>query len=182
MISAALAVLETEEQRNELSEIYQKYSGCFYSIAMSKLHNKQDAEEAIQEAFLSIAKNPDCFFNITRENRLSYINVIIRNASFRIWNRKNKIRANETELRSDVADKTFSFDEKLCSDLTREEIYDFIDTLPELSKEALYLRIHLQMKYSDIAVELGITEDAVKKRITRAADSIFRFVEEKRNE
>lgn len=177
MISAALAVLETEEQRNELSEMYEKYSGCFYSIAMSKLHDKQDAEEAIQEAFLSIAKNPDCFFNITREDRLSYINVIIRNASFRIWNRKNKIRENEIELRADIADAAFPFDEKLCSDLTREEIFRFIDSLPEISKAALYLRIHLHMKYSDIADELGTSESAIKKRITRAANSIFKFVE-----
>ena len=33
MISTALALLETDEQRNVLSEFYQKYKNRFYAIA-----------------------------------------------------------------------------------------------------------------------------------------------------
>ena len=47
MISAALAVLESEEQRNELSEIYENNISNFYNIAFQQLHNKHDAEDAI---------------------------------------------------------------------------------------------------------------------------------------
>ena len=50
MISAALAILETQEQRNELSEIYEHHKKTFYAIAYSKLQNRPDAEDAIQEA------------------------------------------------------------------------------------------------------------------------------------
>ena len=57
MISAALAVLESEEQRNELSEIYENNISNFYNIAFQQLHNKHDAEDAIQDAFLAIANN-----------------------------------------------------------------------------------------------------------------------------
>ena len=35
MISAALAILETDEQRNELSEIYERNIKTFYSISSS---------------------------------------------------------------------------------------------------------------------------------------------------
>ena len=45
MISAALAVLESEEQRNELSEIYENNISNFYNIAFQQLHNKHDAED-----------------------------------------------------------------------------------------------------------------------------------------
>ena len=38
MISTALALLKTDEQRNVLSEFYQKYKNRFYAIAYSKLH------------------------------------------------------------------------------------------------------------------------------------------------
>ena len=64
MISAALAVLESEEQRNELSEIYEQNISNFYNIAFQHLHNKHDAEDAIQDAFLSVAGNPDTFFAV----------------------------------------------------------------------------------------------------------------------
>lgn len=41
MIAAALAVLETDEQRNELAEFYKESLGRLYTIAMSRLHNQQ---------------------------------------------------------------------------------------------------------------------------------------------
>ena len=68
MISAALAVLESEEQRNELSEIYEQNISNFYNIAFQHLHNKHDAEDAIQDAFLSVAGNPDTFPQKTELN------------------------------------------------------------------------------------------------------------------
>lgn len=182
MISAALAILESEEQRNELSEIYEKNMKTFYSIALSNLHNKQDAEDAIQEAFLSVAKNPDTFFDIPQEKRVSYMNVIIRNISYRIWNKKQKAEDNQVELNNSIADESVSVEEKISSEYSCEEIYGFIHTLPEAAKAALYLKMHFDMKYSDIAEELGISEETVKKRIARAVSKMKQFMEDRADE
>lgn len=91
MISAALAILETEEERSELSQIYEHNIKRFYSIAFSKLHNQQDTEDAIQDAFLAIAKNPKPFFSVSADKRVSYINVVIRNSAIKIWNKNIKL-------------------------------------------------------------------------------------------
>ena len=64
MISTALALLEPDEQRNVLSEFYQKYKNRFYAIAYSKLHGKAAAEDAVQEAFLRIVDKPENFYKI----------------------------------------------------------------------------------------------------------------------
>lgn len=178
MISAALAVLKTDEERNALSEIYTKNIKSFYSIAFSKLHNAHDSEDAIQEAFLAIARNPDNFFAIPQEKRVSYINVMIRNISFSIWNKKLKIEDTQVELDENIVDESISLDEKISSELSCIEIYRFIDTLSETTKTALYLKIHFHMKYSDIASQLEISEEAVKKRIARAAVKIKQFMED----
>lgn len=123
MISAALAVLKTDEERNALSEIYTKNIKSFYSIAFSKLHNAHDSEDAIQEAFLAIARNPDNFFAIPQEKRVSYINVMIRNISFSIWNKKLKIEDTQVELDENILDESVSLDEKISSELSCIEIY-----------------------------------------------------------
>ena len=175
MISAALAVLKTDEERNALSEIYTKNIKSFYSIAFSKLHNAHDSEDAIQEAFLAIARN---FFAIPQEKRVSYINVMIRNISFSIWNKKLKIEDTQVELDENILDESVSLDEKISSELSCIEIYRFIDTLSETTKTALYLKIHFHMKYSDIASQLEISEEAVKKRIARATVKIKQFMED----
>ena len=51
MIDAILSTMENEEQRNELAEFYSKHKSKLYAIAMSKLHNQSEAEDAVQEVF-----------------------------------------------------------------------------------------------------------------------------------
>lgn len=69
MIQAALAVLENDKQRNELATCYEQYKNRFFSIAYSKLHNSEEAEDAVQEAFLRVANNPNKFFTISPEEK-----------------------------------------------------------------------------------------------------------------
>lgn len=182
MISFALAVLENESERNELSDIFKNNINNFYKIAYSKLDNRQDAEDAIQEAFLSVANNPSSFFSIPQEKRVPYMNVIIRNTSYRLWNKKHKAENNQTELTDNISDGSVSIDERISSRYSCEEVYGFIDTLPESEKVAIYLKIHIGIKCSDIAKVLNISEEAAKKRITRALSKIRRFLEDKTDE
>lgn len=181
MISAALAILESDEQRNELSEIYESNMKKFYSIAFSRLHNKQDTEDAIQDAFLAVAKNPDVFFNIPIDKRVSYINVIIRNVSCKIWNEKHKIFENESELYDDI-EEHFSTEEIVLDEYACEQVLKFIDTLSDISKSAVYLKINLNLKNNEIAKVLGISEEAAKKRLARAITQIKQYTESTKNE
>ncbi len=182
MISAALAILETESERNQLSEIYENNIKKFYSIAYSKLHNQHDAEDAIQEAFLSVARNASTFFNIPDEKRVSYINVIIRNISYKLWNKKHKIEENQTELDELIPDEKFSAEEKVLDDYSCGKILDFISTLPESLKSAMYLKINLGLKNAEIARTLEISEEAAKKRVTRAESQIRKYLKELKND
>ena len=112
MISAALAVLESEEQRNELSEIYEQNVSNFYNIAFQHLHNKHDAEDTIQEAFLAIAKNPGPFFDVAVNKRISYINVIIRNTAYKMRDKKHKVSENEIVLDDTIIDEQISVEDR----------------------------------------------------------------------
>ena len=64
MITAALAILQTDEQRDILSEFYEENKNRFYMLAYSKLHNSEASKDAVQEAFLRIVRYPDRFFSI----------------------------------------------------------------------------------------------------------------------
>lgn len=78
MISAALSVIEDEKQRNELAIFYEKYKNRFYNIARSKTNDPNESEDAVQEAFTRIANKPERFFYITSEERLRYVDGIVR--------------------------------------------------------------------------------------------------------
>ncbi len=182
MISAALAVLTSEAERNELSYIYEQNIKMFYAIAFSKLHNQHDAEDAIQEAFLYVANNPSLLFRVPAEKRVAYINIIVRNTAYTIWNKKHKIEENQTELYDTVFDEDISTEEKVISDFSCSQILKFIDTLSEASRSALYLKIHFGFGNNEIADALGISEEAAKKRISRAASRIRQYMEELKDE
>ena len=71
MISAALAVLEDEGQREELSEFYEKFKSRFYAIAFEHLHNREEAEDAVQDAFSAITDKPEIFFTKNENDRFN---------------------------------------------------------------------------------------------------------------
>ena len=177
MISAALAILETEAERNELSSIYERNKKQFYRIAFAILHNQHDAEDAIQEAFLSIAKNAKAFFDVPVNKRVSYINIVVRNISYRMWNKKHNVDENQQELNDDIADECITVEEKVLSDFSCRRILEFINTMPESTKTAIYLRMYMNLKNADIAKALGISEEAAKKRVSRGINQIRQFVE-----
>ena len=90
MIDFILSTIENEEQRNELAEFYEKYKKRLYSIALSKIHNEQDAEDAVQEVFSEIANKPEKFFELPPNRRIAYVDVMVRNISMKMFNAKSK--------------------------------------------------------------------------------------------
>lgn len=51
MISTALALLKTDEQRNVLSEFYQKYKNRFYAIAILNCTARQPQKTQYRKLF-----------------------------------------------------------------------------------------------------------------------------------
>lgn len=164
MISAALAVLESEEQRDELSEFYEENKSRLYSIAFERLHNRQDAEDAIQEAFLRIVKYPEKFFAIPAHKRLSYAVIIIRNVIFDMLSRKSK--RNFDELPEDLPDERLSVEDIAIGEISGEELTKFLENLPETKLQTIILKSVYNLNCREIASVLGVTETAVRKRIS----------------
>ena len=57
MLSYYLSIIDTEEGKCKFERIYLRYRGLLFAVAMKILRNEQDAEDAVQQAFLSIIEN-----------------------------------------------------------------------------------------------------------------------------
>ncbi len=143
MISTALAVLENEEQRNELAEFYNENKNRFYAIAFSKLNNRTDAEDAVQETFLRIADKPEIFFSKGHNDRVLYTAVIIRNVSVDAYQKRQRHKCES--LSEDIVDDSMSVMEKAIGKSSKDELMIFINSLTEALRQALFLKIHYQM-------------------------------------
>lgn len=178
MIFSALSVLETDEQRNELSEVYIKNSDKFYHIAYSKLQNRNDAEDAVEEAFLRVAVKPENFFGIPDEKKVAYLDVIIKNVAVEMFNKRCKTAAVDIEELYEEFTDTFPLpDELAIGEVAKDKLIDFIMSMPEGKRQAMLLKIEHQLTTKQIAAALGISESAARKRISDAEIMIRNYLD-----
>lgn len=180
MISVALAVLKTEGEQIELSNFYSLYSKRLYAIAYSKLHDRQDAEDAVQELFLRLADKPEKFFLLVDNKRVAYADVIIRNISIDAFNARNKVTV--TELSEEISADEFgvSLEDNVLGEISKSELLNFIETLPQLQQDVLTLHSMLELSNAEIANSLHISEIAVRQRLFLARESILDYIKNRK--
>lgn len=181
MIDATFAIIENEEQRNELAMFYSKYKSRFYAIAMSKLHNEADAEDAVQEAFSRIADKPEKFFDILSENRLAYTDIMVRNIAVDIYKDKNKVSSEQLE-EEELIDSSPSLENSLFDKISRDEILSFLDSLPTLQRSVLMLHCFFGVSIDETAQRLNISLAAAKRRLMLARKAVRAFIDERSGE
>lgn len=179
MISAALAVLETDEQRNELSVFYEKNKSRFYAIALGYLHNQERAEDAVQEAFLEIANKPDTFFSLSDKKRIYYLYAVVKNVSVDMLNKNRKVQTEELFDDLILQDNENPLENALFDNISRDEILSFIEHLPELQREVLILVCLSELSISETAQVLKVSRNVVYQRLHLARKAIKKFIEER---
>lgn len=177
MFDATFAVIENENQRSELAEFYSQSKNRLYFIAMSKLHNKEEAEDAVQEAFSRIADKPELFFDIPPEKRLAYADVMVKNISIDMFNAKNKLPSEQ--LSEQLEDESVSLENALFDKISRDEVVEFINKLPPLQRNVLVLRCFFDLSIDETAQRLNISLTVATKRLALARKAIRKFIEER---
>ena len=163
MISAALSVLKTDEERNIVEKLYTENRNRFLSIAYSRLNNRADAEEAVQEAFLRISAKPDTFFKVPDSKKVAFVDIVIRNVAI-----------------ENIPD-SMSVEEQVIGEISYEKLANFVRNMPETLKSALTLRINFDVPNTEIAELLGISYSAAKRRISDAMKMIREYIESENN-
>lgn len=180
MISGALAILNSEAERNEMSSVYEKNKALFLNIAFKNLQNKEMAEDAVQEAFLEIADKPEIFFSLSADKKIMYMSAVVKNVSIQMFNKSRRLQTEE--LSEDVA---FRNDENLIENmffdkLSRDEILAFIKTLSEVRRTVLTLSYAVGLSPGEISTTLNIPVSVVYKRLYAARKSVKKFIDERR--
>lgn len=174
MVLIALSLLDTEEEKNELNGFYEKNRKRLFGYAYQKLHNREASEDAIQETFLSIMKYPDKFFELDDQKRISYVLTVIGNVISNML--KNQSKTSFDELDEDIEDDGLSVEDMVIGEIAAGELEDFIGKLPGTRKSLIILKAVHGLSYTQIADVLGISEDAVRKRISNTYKQIKQFL------
>ena len=154
-------------------ELFHKYKNYMFSIALRYLNNKEDAEDAVQEACLRLSKNMHKLEDLESDRTRGFISIITRNVCFDILN-KNKDESN--------IDKVFdlSVDDKFTNEIENIDTLDgMVSTLNDRYKNVLILSYIHDLTDTEIASSLNLTEVNVRKIRSRALKALrINFKEE----
>ncbi|MBS1592646.1 MAG: RNA polymerase sigma-70 factor [Bacteroidetes bacterium] len=164
------ALIELIQQNNQTAfdELYERYWKNIFREAVSVLKNQSDAEDCVQELFISIWKRRDKI-QITGSVQ-AYLHKSIRYICIHFIE-KNITKNNYLEeltayLQNEqpvlTPDEIIGFEELTI------EMQHIIEMLPEKMRNVFELSRNEQLSYREIALQLGISEETVKKQVYNA--------------
>ena len=162
-----LASLETESDRSSFEKIYDDNKNILYRYAYSILGDSASAEDAVQDAFVSLAQNFEKTYKMECNQIRSYLIIIVRNAAFKIYNRRKREVASEDIYAGDEPTGE-ELHLKVEDEELRKKMFEMIKELDSKYGDILMLRYYCGMPEKDIAESLGLSIQNVKVRLFRA--------------
>ena len=176
-------IIELFFNRSEqaIEEVDKKYGKTCHNISYNILHNKLDAEECVNDAYLGAwnAIPP------ARPNPLlTYLCKIVRNLSLKRYEFNTAIKRNSTyDVAMEELESCLSSPETVESEIALKElthiIENFLDSLSTENRVIFLRRYWFSDTYSDIAARVGMTEKNVSVRLTRICEKLRNYLTER---
>jgi RNA polymerase sigma-70 factor (ECF subfamily) len=157
-----------------LSQLVNVYSGKIYNLALRILRNKEDAEDILQETFLTVVEKLHTFDG--RSGFFTWIYRIATNASLMKLRRKKLVFqdiGDDTEYADSIENRVFVdwtqdpsiniYDEEV-----KKKIDEAVNKLSDIYRSVFVLRDIEGLSIKETSAILNITEENVKIRLRRA--------------
>lgn len=174
--------------KKAFAKLVSDYSERIYNLALRILRNREDAEDVLQETFLTVLQKLNTFDG--RSNFFTWIYRIATNASLMKLRKKKLVFTELTdnpEMGQRFEDQVFvDWSQDPSMNIQNREIKKIIDQaineLSDIYRTVFILRDIEQLSIRDTSKILNITEENVKIRLRRARlflrDRISQYYEE----
>lgn len=164
-----------ERDEAALEHLRRKYGAKCQTIAYGVLKNRQDAEEAVSDAYLAIWNSipPE-----KPEILCAYLYKLVRNLSLHIY----EARGAEKRRANAVASPISELDYCVSSDFDLHEAYEerelshivnrFLQSLKDDDRRIFLCRFFANMEYKEIAKKYGYTQSRVKMSVQRSKEKL----------
>ena len=163
------AILTRIGQRDEnaMEEIFRRYSGPVYSVALRVLRDSGQAEDVLQEVFLQLWRKPAAFVQ-NRGSLGAWLVVIARNRSIDVLRRRKP----SDSVDDVVLASTVNVADEAERNTMMEKVRRVIADLPMEQRKSLELAYFEGLSHPEIASRTGDPLGTVKTRIRQALISL----------
>lgn len=172
MLDFLLSTVETDDDKELVTRLFETYRQRMYNLAYGILKNEHDAEDAVSNAFIRIMNNLHKISDPESSKTRGYVYIVTKNAAIDVYNeRKKHIHDNIDEL--DISSGQ-DLEDSIINKYDHEAVSSAIGRLTENYRNILILRYYYDMSLNNIAISLGITQKAAKNRLYRAQESLLK--------
>ena len=164
-----LQMIETPEEKSVFEQIYLENRGLMYHVAYEILHNEQEAEDAVHQAFVKIAENIKKIEDPLCPKTRSYVVTIAEHQAIDRYRRLRKHPS--VELNEEVQGVNIQYEGE-------NGLAKCILALPGRYREMILLRYHQGYSVREIAKMLGMSLSAAIKLDQRAKNKLEKLCKE----
>ena len=170
---AFLMVIEYEETRIRLEELYIMYRQEMYVIAYSILKDLQEAEDIVQEVILKLKDRIDDIKEVKSKKTRSFLLTITRNLAIDEYNkRKRLVQIEERIINENQMIFSEGIEDTIIRTENRKELFELLKKMNPAYADIISLRYFHEMSISEISEYLGISVNNVSVRLNRAVESL----------
>jgi RNA polymerase sigma-70 factor (ECF subfamily) len=156
----ALVALVARSDEVALGELYDRFGRTAYGLARRILRDDSLAEDAVQDAFMSVWRGAGRFVP-ERAKASTWLLTLVHRRAVDLVRREDRRRAEPLELAGEVA----TDDDPAWQRLERERILDALRRLPDPQREAIELAYYGGFTQSELADRLGQPIGTIKSRM-----------------
>jgi RNA polymerase sigma-70 factor (ECF subfamily) len=160
---ALIALLE-RGQEDALAELYDRYGQVAYSLAYRMLRNETLAEDAVQEAFLTVWRTAARFIP-ERAKASTWLLTIVHRRAVDLVRREERRRTEPFAEGAEPESGEGSVADEAWLRLQRERVQEALRHLPDEQREALELAYYGGFTQSELAERLGQPLGTIKSRM-----------------
>ena len=159
----ALVALVARSSEEALAEIYDRFGGVAYGLALRTVRDRSLAEDAVQEGFLAVWRSAPRFVG-DRARASTWILTLVHRRAVDLVRRQERRRAEPLgeDFESGTGD---SAEEAASRGFERERIQQALRRLPDPQREALELAYYGGFTQSELAERLGQPLGTIKSRM-----------------
>lgn len=157
-------MIDKNEDKRKFVVLYEQYRYLMMQVAYNVLFDYYFAEDAVQNAFIKIAKNMDKINEVDSRETKRYLITITKNAAIDIY-RKRSIKMKKEIFVDELGEneKPITYME---TDMDNG-VLDILKNLPIKYRDVFLLKYSSNLENKEIAELLKISEGSVRQRIAR---------------
>lgn len=152
--------------RDFILSLYDKYREGMLKFAFSKLEDWYEAEDAVEESFINIARNYKKIIDSEDYQIKKYIVNTVINTSYKILNKRNRNILSDFDKIEEYSSPIDSAEEIALLDISYDELKGSVDKLNPRYKLILNMK-YIGYNNKEIAEELGVKSDTVRVMLFR---------------